>query len=167
MTDQLVLDVGYDVENFADPARRRAYVGAVTTDPYGRILPKSAHGTATLGCFTSSTRKIVDAAMACFDEIVNAGLLARRVNLTANHLTEEGKAGAPCAFEQLDLFTDYAAEQAKRAKEQVELEREKRVQHAMLSIKKRFGKNALVKGFNLLEGATAMERNSQIGGHKA
>ena len=167
VTDQMVLTVGYDIENLTDPKRSGSYRGEVTKDRYGRNIPKHAHGTENLGCFTSSTRQILDAVLALYDRIIDEKLLIRRVYLTANHVMPETAVKREPVAEQLDLFTDYDALEQKRQKEQQELEREKRLQHAMLDIKKKFGKNAILKGMNLCEGATAKERNDQIGGHKA
>ena len=167
VTDQMVLTVGYDIENLTDPKRSVSYRGEVTKDRYGRNIPKHAHGTENLGCFTSSTRQILDAVLALYDRIIDEKLLTRRVYLTANHVMPETEVKRELVAEQLDLFTDYDALEQKRQKEQQELEREKRLQHAMLDIKKKFGKNAILKGMNLCEGATAKERNDQIGGHKA
>ena len=167
VTDQMVLTVGYDIENLTDPKRSGSYRGEVMKDRYGRSIPKHAHGTENLGCFTSSTRQILDAVLALYDRIIDEKLLIRRVYLTANHVMPETEVKREPVAEQLDLFTDYAALEQKRKKEQQELEREKRLQHAMLDIKKKFGKNAILKGMNLCEGATAKERNDQIGGHKA
>ena len=167
VTDQMVLTVGYDIENLTDPKRSGSYRGEVTKDRYGRNIPKHAHGTENLGCFTSSTRQILDAVLALYDRIIDEKLLIRRVYLTANHVMPETEVKRELVAEQLDLFTDYDALEQKRQKEQQELEREKRLQHAMLDIKKKFGKNAILKGMNLCEGATAKERNDQIGGHKA
>ena len=167
VTDQMVLTEGYDIENLTDPKRSGSYRGEVTKDRYGRNIPKHAHGTENLGCFTSSTRQILDAVLALYDRIIDEKLLIRRVYLTANHVMPETEVKREPVAEQLDLFTDYAALEQKRQKEQQELEREKRLQHAMLDIKKKFGKNAILKGMNLCEGATAKERNDQIGGHKA
>lgn len=167
VTDQIVLTVGYDIENLSDPERRRAYKGEVTKDHYGRAVPKSAHGSINLDRYSSSTKKIVQAAVDLFDRIVDRNLLVRRLNITANHVLEEDKVPASRNFEQLDLFTDYEAADAAREKEDKDLAREKRMQKAMLEIKKKFGKNAILKGMNLQAGATTIERNNQIGGHKA
>ncbi|MGN1003727.1 MAG: DNA methylase, partial [Oscillospiraceae bacterium] len=167
VTDQMVLTVGYDVENLNDPKRSRAYKGPVTTDYYGRRVPKHAHGTANLGCRTSSARKIMDAVLALYDRIVDPNLLVRRINLTANHVAGESSVSRENPVEQLDLFTDYAAEEKKRAEERAALERERRRQQAILSIKKKYGKNAILKGMDLEEGATTLDRNRQIGGHRA
>lgn len=168
ITDQMVLTIGYDVENLTDPARRKAYHGAVVTDRYGRRIPKHSHGTANLSAYTSSAKEIIAAVSGLYDRIVNPQLLIRRLNLTANHVVEEAAAPKPDAqFEQLDLFTDYAALQEKREKEAKERAREKRIQETLITIKKKYGKNVILKGMNLIEGATAKERNEQIGGHKA
>jgi len=150
VTDQIVLTVGYDRENLSDPIRRAAYRGAVIVDHYGRSVPKYAHGTANLGQWTASTMRITEAVLELYDKIVHPDLLVRRITLAANHILP---AQEEC---QLDLFTD-----------QRELERERRRQQAELWIKKKYGKNAILKGMNLKEGATARDRNRQIGGHKA
>ena len=168
VTDQIVVTVGYDIENLTDPKRRAKYHGAIVKDGYGRQIPKHSHGTANLDGHTSSTKKIMCAVSELFDRIVDKSLLIRRLNVTANHVIAESSAPKKNAgYEQLDLFTDYAALQAEQEQEQRELEREKRMQQAMLTIKKKFGKNAILKGMNFEEGATAKDRNAQIGGHKA
>jgi len=109
----------------------------------------------------------MDAVTELFERIVDKNLLIRRVNIAANHVVDEATVQKTDSFEQLDLFTDYAAVQAKKEEEDAELEREKKMQKAMLEIKKKFGKNAVLKGINLEEGATTLDRNKQIGGHKA
>ena len=168
VTDQIVVTVGYDIENLTDPKRRAKYHGAIVKDGYGRQIPKQSHGTINLDGHTSSTKKIMCAVSELFDRIVDKSLLIRRLNVTANHIIPESSAPQKNAgYEQLDLFTDYAALQAKQEQEQRELEREKKMQQAMLTIKKKYGKNAILKAMNLEEGATAKERNAQIGGHKA
>lgn len=167
VTDQLTLTVGYDIENLSDPERKKAYRGEITTDQYGRQVPKHAHGTANLGKHTSSSKLILDAVSELFDRIADANLLVRRVNVTATHVVEEATALGSAPFEQLDLFTDYAAVQKQQAQEEAELEKEKRMQKTMLGIKKKYGKNAILKGMNLEEGATTVDRNKQIGGHRA
>ena len=168
VTDQMVLTVGYDIENLTDPARRARYHGAVEKDPYGREIPKQAHGSINLGEHTSSTRKIMCAVSELFDRIVDKNLLVRRMYVVANHVLPE--VDAPKKNDgavQLDLFTDYAAEEEKRKAEDAALERERKIQKAALAIKKKYGKNAILKAMNLEEGATAKDRNAQIGGHKA
>ena len=168
VTDQIVVTVGYDIENLTDPERSKKYHGAIVKDHYGRQIPKHAHGTANLDGYTSSTKKIMCAASELFDRIVDKNLLVRRLNIVANHVLPEADAPKKNdGFEQLDLFTDYAALEANQERERAELEREKKMQQAMLTIKKKFGKNAILKGMNLEEGATAKDRNAQIGGHKA
>lgn len=164
VASQLVLTVGYDRENLTGP---KSYRGPVTTDRYGRAVPKHAHGTQNLPRPTSSTRRITQAAMALFDRVVDPGLLARRIYLVAARVVPEAALAQAETAEQLDLFTDQAAEDKRREEEAAALARERRKQEAMLSIKKRFGKNAILKGANLVDGATAKARNSQIGGHKA
>ncbi len=168
VTDQIVITVGYDIENLTDPKRRKQYHGQVVTDRYGRQIPKHAHGTQNLDGFSSSTQKIMDAASALYDRVVDQTLLIRRMNITANHVVDEASASQQEeAYEQLDLFTDYEALEAKKKEEKEKLARERRLQEAELAIRKRFGKNAILKGMNFREGATARSRNEQIGGHKA
>ena len=167
VTDQMVLTIGYDIENLMDPAISKSYHGEVTTDHYGRKIPKHAHGTANLLRQTSSTMLIMDAVMALFERIADKSLLVRRVTITANHIVDEHAAMKANACEQLDLFTDYDAVERKNAEEQAALAREKRIQEAIITIKKKFGKNAILKGMNLEDGATTASRNRQIGGHKA
>ncbi len=163
VTDQMVLTIGYDRENLEDPTRMRHYTGAVTTDPYGRKIPKHAHGTANLNRKTSSTKLITDAVMDLFNRIIDPELLVRRINLTAAHVVPEKAVVAEQTMVQLDLFADTAD----ILQQEAALEREKRRQKAVLTIQKKYGKNALIKGMNLLDGATAVDRNQQIGGHKA
>lgn len=168
VTDQLVITIGYDRENLATADQKKQYHGEVTKDHYGREIPKHSHGTQNLERYTSSTKLIVNAATELFERIVNKKLLVRRLNIVACHVSSEKDAPKrEAGFEQLNLFTDYAAEQEKREKEDAALARERKRQEAVLAIKKKFGKNAILKGMNLEEGATAKDRNSQIGGHKA
>lgn len=167
VTDQIVLTIGYDIENLTDFNRSKNYRGEVTIDRYGRKIPKHAHGTTNLKNKTSSSRLIVDAVMELYDKIVDEKLLIRRISLSANKLVPESAVEQSVDYEQLDLFTDYEVLQRKRAEEEARLQREKRMQKAVLTIKKKYGKNAILKGMNLQEGATAKDRNSQIGGHKA
>lgn len=167
VTDQMVLTVGYDIENLTNPDIRKLYKGEIVTDHYGRQLPKHAHGTVNLERQTSSTMLILDAVLSLYDQIVDKNLLIRRVNLAANHVVDESAVKEPPAFEQLNLFTDYDALEKKRQEEEANLKREKQLQQAMLAIKKKYGNNAILKGMNLEEGAMSRERNEQIGGHKA
>ena len=168
VTDQIVLTIVYDIENLTDPARKAMYRGEIEKDIYGRAMPKKAHGSINLDGYSSSTKKIMGAVSELYDRIVDKNLLVRRMYVVANHVLPE--ADAPKKSNetyQLDLFTDYAAEEAKQNAEAEELEREKKIQSATLAIKKKYGKNAILKGMNLQEGATAKDRNAQIGGHKA
>lgn len=162
VTDQIVLTVVYDRENLSG-SRAKSYHGQVTTDYYGRKVPKHAHGSVNLGKSSSSTRLILDKAIELYEKIVDPKLLVRKIYITANHVIREEIAAQENGFQQLDLFTDY-----KNLEEQQQAEdEEKRLQKAMLSIKKRYGKNAILKGMNLEEGAMTIERNGQVGGHKA
>ncbi len=165
--DQMVLTVGYDRSCLEDSKIRSKYHGEVTTDRYGRSVPKHAHGTTNLPEHTASSREIIRAVMELYDRIVNPDLLVRRVNVTANHVIEEKQAQKKERYEQLNLFTDYGKKELEEKEAAEAKEREKHLQHALLEIKKRYGKNAVLKGMNLEEGATTIERNSQIGGHKA
>ena len=167
VTDQLVLTVGYDVENLTRQEIRAKYHGEVHTDHYGRQVPKHAHGTANLQKPTSSSHLIIEAVKGLYDRIVNKDLLIRRLNLTVNHVVDEASVHRKAVPEQLDLFTDYEALEKLRQEEAAVLEKERRMQEAQLAIKRRFGKNAILKGLNFEEGATARERNKQIGGHNA
>lgn len=168
VTDQIVVTIGYDIENLTDPKRRMQYRGAIVMDGYGRQIPKHAHGTINLNGYTASTEKILSAVSTVFDRIVDKTLLVRRLNLTANHVISETSVSEKNAgYEQLDLFTDYAVRQAEQKQEQHQLERERRMQKTLLTIKRKFGKNAILRGMNLEEGATGKDRNAQIGGHKA
>ena len=160
VTDQMVLTVGYDRENLLDPERRKKYRGEITRDPYGREIPKHAHGSINLNRYTASTRRITDAVMALYDRITDPDLLVRRVNLVAARIIPESQ--APKEEGQMDFFTDWRAVE----KEEVELKREKRRQQAVLAIRKKYGKNAILKGMNYQEGATTRDRNAQIGGHR-
>ena len=167
VTSQIVLTIGYDIENMTDKNRSQSYKGTVTTNYYGKKVPKPAHGTTNLPKRTSSTTLITNAVMELYDKIVNKKLLIRRINIVANKLVDEHSVKNVNKYEQLDLFTDYEDLKKQREKENAESEREKRMQNTILDIKKKFGKNAILKGMNLQEGATAKDRNNQIGGHKA
>ena len=208
LTNQIVLTVGYDIENLSDPERRKAYKGEITVDGYGREVPKHAHGTGNLPFSTASTKLTTDCVLEIFDRVVDKELLTRRISITANNLVLESEykresEGVRAEPEQLSMFDMLAGGGAPQERELASskdnssysergeekprnsmvaesilgsagndndgdaLEKEKQVQEAMLKIKKRFGKNAILKGTNLQEGATAKERNAQIGGHKA
>ena len=161
VTSQLVLTIGYDIDNLTNPEISKQYKGEVTTDWYGRNVPKHAHGTVNLGHKTSSTKIITKAVMELYERIINKNLLTRRINITANDVITENSIEKQ-AFEQINLFIDYKEEQKKNEKEA----KEREMQKAMLNIKKRYGKNAIIKGMNLQEAGTTIARNGQIGGHK-
>lgn len=167
MTKQLVLTVGYDIENINDKERRQQYRGEVTIDRYGRKIPKHARGTENLEKYTSSSKKIVTAVLSLFDRIVDKNLLTRRLTLSAENVKSEDDVNREKPFVQLDLFSDPVAELEKEKQEEQLLKRERRQQEMILSIKEKFGKNSILKGMNLQKGATARNRNSKIGGHKA
>ncbi len=160
-TDQIVLMVGYDIENLTDPDRRAAYKGEITTDHYGRQIPKHARGTANMGKHTSSTRLITEKTIELFERIVDKKLLTRRLTITANHLLSESDAQANAGAEQLTLF-DVPEDIEKREADEA---REKRMQKAVLDIKNRFGPNSIMKGTSYQDAATGIERNKSIGGH--
>lgn len=167
VTDQLVLTIGYDRENLKQAEAAQSYHGKVTTDHYGRKIPKSAHGTANLDQPMSSSRKITTAVMTLCDEILDPALSVRRITITANHVQTEYTARQAPACSQLDLFAGCSAETDDKEAAQQDLQREKKRQQALLTIQKKYGKNAILKGCDLQDGATAVSRNNQIGGHKA
>ena len=162
VTDQIVLDIVYDVENLKNGEK---YAGEIVSDRYGRRAPKPAHGTVNIGKYSSSTKEITEKTVELFERIVNKNLSVRKLSLTCNHLISETEVRE--ADEQLSLFDDYEELEKKRVRQLSELEKEKKMQKAMLKIKGKYGKNAVIKGLDLQEGATSLERNSQIGGHKA
>ena len=164
-TDQLVMDVVYDIENLKDPARRKRYEGPVKTDRYGREAPEPAHGSVNLDGFSSSSLELIDAAEKLYRRITDPSLLVRRFYLTVNHIRKEGAAEEAAAPEQLSLFRDYETEEAERARKKQQRDKERRAQETVLAIRDRYGKNAVLRGMNFEEGATARERNAQVGGH--
>lgn len=180
VTDQVVLTVCYDIENLSDPERRKQYKGPVVTDRYGRKTPKEAHGSKNLGGYTSSTKRILDAVVSLYDEIVDPALSVRRFYVVVAHIVPEYSEKAKREPEQMSLFSGFlekseqdgerieetAAFVKRKPEEAEEAGKEKRLQKAILSVQQRYGKNALLRGMNLLEGATARERNGQVGGHK-
>jgi len=180
VTRQVVLTIGYDRESlkvlhqgrtaqdtvYAVAATGKRYTGAVTADFYGRLVPKHAHGTGNLERYTSSTRKIMEVMTQLYDSIIDPDLLIRRVNVVAAGVIPESEI-PPEEPEQMDLFTDYKKRDMERAEEKKADEKEKRMQKATLLLQEKFGKNAVLKGMNLNEGATTIQRNGQIGGHKA
>jgi len=167
VTNQIVLTIGYDIKNLADEQISNDYNGEITTDRYGRKTPKHAHGTINLDRYTSSTNKIVAAAMELFERIMDKRLTSRRINVVACRVIPETEVIAESEAEQLDFFTDFEEKQANKEKEEKALEREKNMQKAIIGLKNKYGKNAVLRGMNLEEGATTVSRNKQIGGHKA
>ena len=163
VTSQLVLTIGYDIENLTNPEISKLYNGEITIDRYGRKVPKHSHGTINIDHKTSSTKIIMEAIMNLYERIINKDLLTRRINITANNVVNENSVIEEKHFEQVDLFTNYEDLSKKKAKEKAE----KEIQKAMLNIKKKYGKNAIIKGMNLQDGGTTIDRNRQIGGHKA
>lgn len=167
VTDQLVLTIGYDIENLTDPVRRSHYKGEITKDHYGRKIPKHAHGTKNLPFPTSSSHILTKAITELYEQIVDRTLLIRRITMSVNKVSDENTVKTSQDYQQLDLFTDYESLQKKQLQEKNERLRERSMQEAILTIKKKYGKNAILKGTSLQEGATARDRNHQIGGHKA
>lgn len=165
VTDQIALYVGYDTSCFENEGVLREYGGEIVTDAYGRKKPKSVHGSLNLGGYSCSSRLIMQAVSDLYERLVDKALFVRRIGVTATHIVD--KDHIPDAKpKQLDLFTDYSAEEEKRQTEAVLLEKERKIQEAVISVHQKFGKNAIVRGMNLEEGATTIERNNQIGGHK-
>ena len=192
VTKQIILTVGYDIDNLTNPEIADKYEGEVTIDRYGRRVPKHAHGTENLSKYTSSSVAIGEAMMKLFDRIMNPLLLSRRITVVANDVIPEKDAEEKNRYEQMDLFShfglstgedttgtmidgDYVSDSNVAKGEKVEMlhpdsekeERQRRVQQAAIAIKDKYGKNAILKGMNLQEGGTTIERNAQIGGHKA
>ncbi len=168
VTNQLVLTIGYDSECLSNPKIRSLYHGEVTTDFYGRQVPKHAQGTVNTNGYSSSSKEFMDLLAECFSRIVNVNLLVRRITLVANHVIPESKVVKQSQqVQQLDLFTDYDALKQQEEEKNRRLEKERSVQQTLLNIKKKYGKNSILRGLNLQDGATAKDRNQQIGGHKA
>ena len=165
VTDQITLTIGYDVENLRREDISEHYAGKVTDDHYGRPVPVHAHGTVNLAAPVSSSRLITQAAAELFDRITDSMLLIRRITICAGRVVPAGAVREE--LRQLDFFTDFEEEERRRTAEKEELQRENSLQLAMLRMKERYGKNAVLRGANLCEGATARSRNQQIGGHRA
>ena len=163
VTSKMVLTIGYDIENLSNPEISKSYLGEVTLDHYGRKVPKSAHGTINIDHKTSSTKIITDYVMNLYESIINKKLLVRRINITAEDVVNEDDYKNNKKFEQINLFIDYNEVERQQNKEKSE----KELQKAVLDIKTKYGKNAVLKGMNLIEGGTTIERNGQIGGHKS
>lgn len=167
VTNQIVLTVGYDIENLTDKGRKGNYKGEIKTDMYGRKVPKPAHGTANIDIKTSSIKLITKKTLELYDSIVDETLTIRRITIAANNLVPETELEEKKKFEQLNLFDDYENSGDLQKAEAEELERERKITKAVISIKERYGNNAVIRGASLQEGATGIERNRQIGGHKA
>ena len=165
VTNQIVLTIGYDIDNLKESKKNKNYNGEVTVDRYGRKVPKHAHGTINLVESTSSTKIILEKTMELFERIIDKNLLTRRINVVANNVQSEDKVSNNNSFEQLNLFTEF--NQNLNEEHQKEIEKERNLQHAIIDIKKKYGKNAILKGMNFEEGGTTISRNSQIGGHRA
>lgn len=167
VTNQIVLTVGYDVDNLTNSSISKNYNGEITIDRYGRKIPKHAHGTTNIDHKTSSTKIIMEAVMNLYERIMNKNLLVRRINITANNIVSEKEIENKKDFEQLNLFVNYQEEDKRRAENKKHEEAEKNIQKAMLDIKKKYGKNAIIKGMNLQKEGTTIARNNQVGGHRA
>ena len=167
VTNQLVLLIGYDCDNLKSPEFKNNYSGEITTDRYGRKMPKQARGNINLGQYTSSTKMIMEKTLEVFEEIYNKNLLSRKINITACNVVDEKEAVKRQVPVQLDIFTDYDDFVKEQEREKEAFGKEKSKQKAMIEIKNKYGKNAILKGMNYEEGATAKDRNGQIGGHKA
>ena len=166
VTNQLVLTIGYDIENLSNSSIRNLYNGEITTDRYGRKIPKHSHGTINLKERTSSTKVIMKAIQELYDRIVNKDLLVRRINVVANNVVNENDIDEEMHDEQISLFIDYKRQEQEKANEKTIRKKENNLQHAIIDIKKKYGKNAILKGMNLEKDGTTIERNAQIGGHK-
>ena len=164
-TNQLTLTVGYDADSLKDPGK--PYLGEVTIDHYGRAIPKHAHGSVNFPVHTSSTEEIMEGVLKLYDRIINPNLLIRRVNISVNNLICESERCDAAEGEQMDFFTDYEKRDRENSAKKARYAREKLRQNALIAIKKKYGGNAVIKGMNLTEGATTIDRNKQIGGHKA
>jgi DNA polymerase V len=167
VANQIILTVSYDRVSLTQTEAGKNYQGPIVKDYYGRVVPKHAHASHKLDQYTSSSSMIIDAVTALYDRIVNPDFFVRRLNVTVNNVVGEGMAKSDNAPRQLDLFTDYEKLSKERELQQQKQDKERRIQNAQILIKQRFGKNAILRGLNFEEGATARERNSQIGGHKA
>ena len=163
ITSKLVLTIGYDVDNLKNPEISKSYFGEITLDHYGRKVPKHAHGTINIDHKTASTKIITNAVMELYERIINKDLLVRRINLTAEDVVNEEDYKNAKAFEQMDLFIDYSQKEEQLQKEKSE----KKLQKAVINIKSKYGKNAILKGMNFEKAGTTIERNEQIGGHKS
>ena len=166
ITDTLVLTIGYDISNLTEPNIRDSYIGEITTDYYGRRIPKPAHGTIRLDHLTSSSKLMMAKICELYDQIVDKHLLIRRINIVAASL-EKSNLKDNSKTIQIDLFTDFNKLVKEKEINTKKEEQENKLEHTILNIKIKYGKNAILKGMNLTEASTAIERNNQVGGHKA
>ena len=167
LTNQVVLSIGYDIENLTDEKISANYKGEICVDYLGRKIPKHSHGTVNFEIYTSASKILMDGVISLFERIVNKDLLVRRINIAATGLIYENQLQENNGYEQLDLFDDYKVKETQKKKLDKIVEKEKKAQEALLQIKKKYGKNSIIKGMNLEDGATMKDRNEQIGGHKA
>ena len=165
--DQIALTVGYDQKNLTDEDLSLNYHGEISSDFYGRKVPKAAHGTIHIKQKTASIKLIKEAALNLYSQIVDSNLLIKRINIAALDPKEEKDSADWERFNQIDIFTDITQLQDEEKKEQDYLKKEKKVQEAILKIKGKYGKNSILKGMDLEEAATTRERNQQIGGHRS
>ena len=165
VTDQLTLTIGYDIENLSNPSISENYDGEITIDHYGRKIPKHSHGTINLEFKTSSTKILLESIISLYERIVNKKLLVRRINISANKSENENEIISEKIVEQFDLFTDYKKQDKIKSTQREELQKERKIQNVILNLKNKYGKNAILKGMNLQDGATTIDRNKQIGGH--
>lgn len=166
ISNQFVLTIGYDVENLLNPKIANLYHGEITTDNYGRSIPKHAHGTANIDHRTSSTSIITNEVMKLYDKIVNRHLLIKRINLTACDVVNENCQDKVIITKQLDLFSNTSVINKEKEQELHNEVEERKIQRTLLDIKNKYGKNAILKGMNLEEGSTQKDRNEQVGGHR-
>ena len=166
VTNQIVLTIGYDIENLINEVIISKYDGEMTIDLYGRKIPKPAHGTINLEHFTSSSKIIMEYTIKLFEKIINKNLLVKRINITACNVIDEKNINQQPKFKQLDLFSNYSNFEENKEREKLAEIEENKLQHVLLDIKNKYGKNAILKGLNLSDGGTTIDRNKQIGGHR-
>ncbi len=167
VTDQMVINVGYDICNVDETVSGKKFTGSTKSDHYKRQVPPPAHGSVNLKDYTASSMIIEEAVCGLFDSIVDKDLYVRRMNVVANHVIPKESVPDKKEYEQLSLFTDYEKEEQLENEEIIARSKEEKIQKAMIDIKDKYGKNAILKGVNFEEGATGIMRNNQIGGHKA
>ncbi|MBO5096096.1 MAG: DNA methylase [Bacilli bacterium] len=167
VTDQIILTINYDIECLTNPTISKKYTGEITTDHYGRKIPKHSHGTINLDYKTSSTEKIMNKTEELFEKIINKDLLVRKVNICFAKLENESIYKVKPKYKQIDLFNSYEEQDIMTQQDLEKQNDERKLQETVLKIKDRYGKNSILKGMNLEEGATTIDRNKQIGGHKA